>query len=180
MYIWWLSVVGFKIVFVLTKRRSDFSQLAVCSCLAMLLPFYLEAKEFNLRWLLSAAEDRRGGPVLQKSKIYCQWNKITSLLSRARNNSGMVMYICLTINELDISFFQNIIKFSNVVPCICNSSVWNYSNKMSIYSSLLILMAWCFSTRASVDTVLSTYQSVCNCLLAYCSSACTVCTDTVR
>ena len=44
------------------------------------------------------------------------------------------------------------ILFTNNVRYIC---VWNWSNAITIQSTLWILMAWCFSTRPSVATVLS-------------------------
>ena len=47
---------------------------------------------------------------------------------------------------------------------MCNSFIWNWSNTMNVYSALWILMAWCFSTRASVATVLTTHPCVCRCL----------------
>ena len=59
-----------------------------------------------------------------------------------------------------VFFFQNVIEFPNVVPYGSNISVWNWSNTTSIYSALSILMAWCFSTSASVATVLSTHSCV--------------------
>ena len=41
--------------------------------------------------------------------------------------------------------------------CIIKSNlfVWNWSNAVDIRSALWILMAWCFSTRASVATMLN-------------------------
>ena len=67
---------------------------------------------------------------------------------------------CLTLKQLGNNFFQNVILFSNVISCKCNISVSNWSNTMNIYSTLWILMAWCFSTRASVITVLSAHPCV--------------------
>ena len=37
---------------------------------------------------------------------------------------------------------------------------WNWPNTMNIWLALWILMAWCFSTRASVASVLSTHSCV--------------------
>ena len=42
--------------------------------------------------------------------------------------------------------------------------IWNQSNTMNVYSALWILMAWCFSTKASVATVLTTHPCVSQCL----------------
>ena len=59
-------------------------------------------------------------------------------------------------------FFQNVILFSIVVYCKCEIFVW--SNITNILSTLWILMAWCFSTRASVTTVLSIHLHLSSCL----------------
>ena len=70
----------------------------------------------------------------------------------------------LTLKRLG-HFFQNVILFSNVVHYKCNIFfVWNWSNTMNVYSALWMLMAWCFSTRASVATVLTTHPCVSRCL----------------
>ena len=42
--------------------------------------------------------------------------------------------------------------------------IWNWSNELNVESVLMILMAWCFSTRASVATVLTTHPCVSRCL----------------
>ena len=49
-------------------------------------------------------------------------------------------------------------------PYQCNISVWNWSITMNIYSALWVLMPWCFSTRASVATVLNMHPCFCSCL----------------
>ena len=49
--------------------------------------------------------------------------------------------------------------FCNIVPYVSNYYVWNWSNTMNISSALWIL-TWCFSTRASVATMLRTYSGV--------------------
>ena len=54
-------------------------------------------------------------------------------------------------------FFQNVILFSNAVHYKRNILQWNHSSTMNILSTLWTLMAWCFSTRASVATVLNTH-----------------------
>ena len=46
----------------------------------------------------------------------------------------------------------------------CNIAVWNWSNAMDICSALWILMAWCFSTRASATTVLGMHLCLSGCL----------------
>ena len=64
----------------------------------------------------------------------------------------------------DCQFFQNFILFSNAVRYKCNilsetgPLQWVY-----ICSVLRILMASCFSTRASVDTMLSIHPCVARC-----------------
>ena len=45
-----------------------------------------------------------------------------------------------------------------------NILVWNWSNTMNILSALWLLMAWCFSTRASVATLQITHPCVSSCL----------------
>ena len=63
------------------------------------------------------------------------------------------MRTLLTFKQL-ANFFQNFISFSYIVPYNC-ISVQNCSITMDIQSAWWILMAWCFSTEASVATVLS-------------------------
>ena len=57
-----------------------------------------------------------------------------------------------------------IISVPNVIHYQCNLFIWNWSNEMDIWSALWILMAWCFSTRASVVTMLSTHPCISSCL----------------
>ena len=71
----------------------------------------------------------------------------------------------LTFKSLGIFFFQNVIIFSNVIPYKCNILAWNWSNTMNIFSALWLLMVWCFSTRASVATLLSMHPSISSCLV---------------
>ena len=71
--------------------------------------------------------------------------------------------IVLTLKR-PVHFSQNTILFSYNVHNKCNTLVWNWPNTMNIQSALWILMAWCFSTRASVVTVLSTHQCISQCL----------------
>ena len=61
-------------------------------------------------------------------------------------------------------FFKNVILFRNFVHHKCDIFIWNWSNTMNVESALWILMAWCFSTRASVATVLTTHPCISQCL----------------
>ena len=61
-------------------------------------------------------------------------------------------------------FFQNGNSFSDAVHLMCNIFIWNWSDTMNVSSALRILMAWCFSTRASVATVLTTHPCISRCL----------------
>ena len=69
-----------------------------------------------------------------------------------------------------------VFEFANIIFAICKQfivciimsyyfhfSVWNWSNAMNIQSAPRILMAWCWSTRASVATVLSGHLRVSSC-----------------
>ena len=76
---------------------------------------------------------------------------------------GYVESRFLTLKRLG-HFFQNVILFSNLAHQKCNIFVWNWFNTMNVWSALWILMAWCFSTRASVTTVLTTHPCVSRCL----------------
>ena len=80
---------------------------------------------------------------------------------------GTALYLLLgldlTLKKLGI-FFQNVILYSNVFCSKCNILVWNWSNTMNIFSALWLLMAWCFSTRPAVATVLITHPCVSSCL----------------
>ena len=69
----------------------------------------------------------------------------------------------LALTQLSI-FFQNVIYCSNVILYKYNPSAWNWSSTPNIKSVLWILMTWCFSTRASVATVLSMHMCVSSCL----------------
>ena len=62
----------------------------------------------------------------------------------------------LTLKRLD-RFFQNILYFLMLYTVSAIFSNW--SSTMNV-SALWILMAWCFSTRASVATVLTTHPCV--------------------
>ena len=46
-----------------------------------------------------------------------------------------------------------------------NISSWNWFNTMIMFSALWLLMPWCFSTRASVTTVLGMCPCISSCLL---------------
>ena len=67
-------------------------------------------------------------------------------------------------NPLTTGYFLMHISFCNTTPHNCNISVWNWYTIMIIQSALWILMSWCFSTRASVVTVLSTHPCIYSCL----------------
>ena len=47
---------------------------------------------------------------------------------------------------------------------MCSIFIWNRSNTMNVESALWILMAWCFSTRTSVATVLIMHPCISWCL----------------
>ena len=73
----------------------------------------------------------------------------------------------LTFKQLN-DLFHNVILFSNVSHYKCNFLVWTGSKTMNVWSVLWLLMAWCFSTRASVATVVITHPCVSSCLGVYC------------
>ena len=75
----------------------------------------------------------------------------------------LLHYYCLTLKRRG-HFFQYVILFPNVVQQKCNIFKWSCSNKLNVKSVLWILMAWCFSTRASVVTVLTRHPCVSRCL----------------
>ena len=62
------------------------------------------------------------------------------------------------------SFFENVILDSDIVHYKYNIFVCNMSNTIDTWSALWLLMAWCFSTRASVATVLITHSCISRCL----------------
>ena len=53
-----------------------------------------------------------------------------------------------------------LVSFPNIIPYKCDISLWNWSDTMNIYSILWILMAWCFTTRPPVATVLSMHPCI--------------------
>ena len=69
----------------------------------------------------------------------------------------------LTLKPLGYFFSKCNSTFSIIHP-EWNIVVWNHPSTMNILSTLWILMAWCFSTRASVATVLNTHPCVSRCL----------------
>ena len=75
------------------------------------------------------------------------------------------MIIILTPKQLGHFFFFKMqfyfLMLSNISVVIF---IWNWSNTMNILSALWILMAWCFITRASVATVLTTHPGISRCL----------------
>ena len=60
-------------------------------------------------------------------------------------------------------FFRNVNLSFDTVHRNLIISVWKWTNTMNILSALWILMAWCFSTRASVATVLSKHPCISSC-----------------
>ena len=78
-------------------------------------------------------------------------------------------HLC-SVSILSLSFpgmgilMLNVILCTDVVHHKWNIVAWNWSNTINSFSALWILMAWCFSTRASVATVLRTHPCVSSCL----------------
>ena len=66
----------------------------------------------------------------------------------------------LTLKQLGMITFQNVISFSDIFHSKYNMLVWNWSDTMNISTALSLLLAWCFSTRAAVATVLSTQPCI--------------------
>ena len=99
--------------------------------------------------------------------VEARWHMVqstgTTLTEVFMWNSDIQDIIGLIIKQL-LAIFQNLMLFSNIVPCNSNISVWIWSNTVNIQSALRVLMAWCFNTRASVATVLSTHPCVSSCL----------------
>ena len=62
-----------------------------------------------------------------------------------------------------VFFFHNWVLFSDV-HYKYNTILWNWLNAMHNWSALWILMAWCFSTKSSVATVLIMNPSISRCL----------------
>ena len=79
-------------------------------------------------------------------------------------HSSLSIHLALSTLKWLNNYFINAISISNVVHYKCNILVWHWSNILYISSALWLLMAWCFSTRASVDTVLNTLRCVSSCL----------------
>ena len=74
-----------------------------------------------------------------------------------KNKAAKELWL-LTFEELNNFFF--FFSFLIFVFNRCNIFVSNWSNAMDIWTALWILMAWCFSTRASVATVLNMHSCV--------------------
>ena len=73
------------------------------------------------------------------------------------SNSHLWTAHWLPIQPLDnwVIFFSKLMtSFSNAIPFKCIILLWNWSNTMNILWALWILMVWCFSTGASVATIL--------------------------
>ena len=82
----------------------------------------------------------------------------------------IIVGLGLTLKQLG-HIFKSFL-FSNVIHYKCNISVWNWSNM--IYSALWLQMAWRFSTRASVATVLCMYPCISSCLWVNFSGTCII------
>ena len=88
------------------------------------------------------------------------WNK-----AELQSTTIRTRYQCLLLTlKRQGHFFHYVISFFNDVHNKCNSFVWNWPNTMNISSALWVLMAWCFSNRASVARVLSTHSCISQCL----------------
>ena len=61
------------------------------------------------------------------------------------------------------SFFFNVISISRVVHSKSNIFVCIFGSTTNTKSILWLLMAWCFSTRSSVATVLITHPCISSC-----------------
>ena len=59
-----------------------------------------------------------------------------------------------------IFLFQNVIFLFKNIHCLFYIPHWKWSTITNTQSALWLLMAWCFSTRPSVDTVLIIHPSV--------------------
>ena len=94
-------------------------------------------------------------------------NSWISQVTSFSNTPNQFIQRSLTPSPLNnwVIILQNVILFSDVVNHKCNILIWNWSYTMHISSALWILVAWCFSTRASVATVLTTHPCVSRCLL---------------
>ena len=74
--------------------------------------------------------------------------------------------LCNAFSLWPIPYPEWFLYIHNVVfHCKCNMLVWKLSNIIHVLSAMMILMAWCLSTRASVATVLSTQPCAFSCLL---------------
>ena len=86
-----------------------------------------------------------------------------SVMFDSENETIFCHHFGLTLIRLG-NFFHYVILFPDVVQQKCNIFIWNRPNKLNVQSVLRILMACCFSTRASVATVLATHPCVSRCL----------------
>ena len=69
----------------------------------------------------------------------------------------------IVLNNWVISF-QTVNLFYHIIHFNCNISVWNRPSTVNIQLAVWVLMAWCFSTRASVATVPSMHPCILSCL----------------
>ena len=97
-----------------------------------------------------------------EGKWFGGWGHRTYLTLKQRGNYFQFVILFSLVVQYEHGFLCN--KNSIAIPYECNNLIRNYSNTMHIRSALWILMAWCFSTRASVTTVLNTQPCVSSCL----------------
>ena len=81
----------------------------------------------------------------------------------SRGREYMLLRMCMTLRQLG-HLIQKAISYFNIIHSECNILLWNSSNIIYILSVLQILVDLCFSTRASVATVLSIHSSISSCL----------------
>ena len=98
------------------------------------------------------------GSVLVVRRPICQWHMNNEEFTGFQISWPHSNLVWLTHKQL--SPFQNVILFYRVVHWDWNILVWNYYDTMNIWSALRVLMAWCFSTRASVVKMLNTHPCV--------------------
>ena len=120
------------------------------------------------RWPCADLHRQRDGALLQPNSTETSTSPWESVCYKSRKWCLLLSGWSLTLKQLGhwVFFFSklNVILISGIVYYKCNIIVWKWSNTLISCSALWILMAWCFSTRPSVATVLITLSSISSCV----------------
>ena len=106
--------------------------------------------------------------------VVITWSILSQIFTKDTHGSplgrgmGCLLWI-LHLIDIMSQFLQllthNLTVLDRAITALDCNFKWNWSNKLNVQSILRILIAWCFSTRASIATVLTMHPCVFRCLI---------------